>query len=208
MACTRWIPGATGQATPADLGTLAARLHQVSVPDWLPALDPLVNTRRRIAALPGLAVATGAEVRLLEGTLAAAEEVWGEISGHDAARVVVHGDLTAGNVLTTRSQAHILLDWENSGVGAGVWDAAKLAGGIIRFGRGAGGWHEFATAYRHRGGPARITGGGDLLSVYDLIGTVWTVYGRALDPDRYTAESHVRLATLTDPDQAPRWRPL
>lgn len=196
-------------ATWADVGRLAAAMHRVAAPPATPRFDMLGVTRGRLTRLRTEQAATPAELEAAAALQRA--ETTCERAEQFAARSprLVHGDLTPGNVLVTEA-GPTLHDFENSGAGHPARDLLRPWHGAVRFaGRGAEAAVEFETAYRAAGGASVDR---ELLrELYcgiDVVGAVWCLAGRALDPVRFTAEAGVRMTTLEQPSGVPTWSAL
>lgn len=205
LCVTVWMrehPLEGSQVPPQELGSLLASVHAVPSPGWLPGLDPLRLARRRIESFQTDPLVRVSEQQLLADGLARCEKLCGEMLD-ETADTLVHGDLP-GNVLVT-GHGPVLIDFENTGVGDGAWDLARLLHGPSRFARSPRDVEAVLTAYRAAGGSAEEDRAFALLPVVDLLGASWAVAGRA-SSRALAAESHVRLAWVKDPGTAPPCR--
>lgn len=192
VAVSDWLE-ADRVATAAETGTLAAACHRVPLASWMPPFDPLAATRPRLRTLEGAGLSRG-ERALLHETHRQAEAAVVALAGSDRV-ALVHGDLTDHNILYSAGVAW-LHDLESAGCGHPWWDLARYRHASLRF-TGAYDWDEYASGYRTAGGD--VPGEEDLaqlLVVTDLIGVVWALAGRALDPDRFATQARIRLASL------------
>lgn len=193
--------------TTHELVSLLSQLHQLHPPEWLRTFDPLAVTRTRLQRLRQQQAVSDAEQQVVEPALKAAETVWLAVQHQGGPAGVVHGDCTVHNVLVSDATP-LLHDFENAGTGPIVWDLARKHHGALRF-HNTGGTTQFIQQYEEAAGhPIDRTTLDRLVPVVDIIGAVWCLAGRQLDPGRFTTEAAVRLQTVAS--ERPRgctWNP-
>lgn len=198
-----WTPIPTHRhATPAELGTVLRKLHDLPVPSTidLPNLDIVEHVAERIGSAQAL---PASDRDWLQGRLAkldadmAATEVL-------EARNVVHGDAWQGNLVVTDDGSPILLDFDHVSIGHPAWDLIPIAVDHEDFARIDGeNYSAFITAYGGydvRGAPWFRT----LADLQELRWTVFVAVKAAHNADAAAELSH-RLACLRG--EVPRpWR--
>jgi len=190
------------QTTPAVLGRLARRLHEVSaggIPDEIPDLDPFFTVRRELDRLgPGTPLEGIGKLRDEFDRLTRS---WQETIANDPlGTVVVHGDFHRANVVAT-PDGLTLLDLEGAGRGPATWDLVPHLVGVRRYGMPPAECRSFCEGY---GADPLTWDGTELLCrVYELHLTCWAVALRDTSPEMAT-EAEVRLSSfLGSPDR--RW---
>lgn len=191
---TWWAPiPAHRHATPAELGAVLRRLHDLPVPIGfdLPRPDVIGHIAQRIASAGALSILDRDWLRdrltRMNADLAATEV-------HQA-RHVVHGDAWQGNLIVPDGGSPILLDFDNVSVGHPAWDLIPLAVDHEDFGRISGDdYQAFVTAY----GGYDVRDAPWFRTLADLQELRWTAYvadKAATNPDAADEVSH-RLACL------------
>jgi aminoglycoside phosphotransferase (APT) family kinase protein len=182
-----------------------AQLHKLPSPPWLPPLDVLAVTRRRLLTLTNSPSVSAAELVLLRRHLEACQLVLdqGLQANGDA---IVHGDIT-GNLLPT-ARGLVIIDFENTGVGDPAWDLARILHRYSRFAtvsadKAALG--RLLDTYTRAGGTVDRGRAQTLVGVVDLIGATWAVAGRERSAGMHR-ESLTRLAWLRGQTRT-RWQP-
>ena len=210
VATYAWID-AVGSAGEEEVGTVTGLLHTAPVPSWAPRFDPLRSTRPRLRTLGSLPLRE-AERALLFAAADRAEatvSAMGAQTASPSAGVLVHGDLTAHNLL--RGSAGVWLhDLETAGVGHPWWDLARVHHATRRFAVEAGDWSGYVRGYLNLGGT--VPTAADLVAleqVTDLIGAVWAVVNASLSPQRFAEQARVRVASWAPGRHDERtWLPL
>jgi aminoglycoside phosphotransferase (APT) family kinase protein len=187
---------------PETTGVAMARLHQLSTPSWLPPLDILAVTRRRVHALSCSESLSADELVLIDEKLRSSQELASAHALISNLRIV-HGDIP-GNLLAT-PRGGVFIDFENTGAGDPAWDLTRFLHSHSRFsGKDAASLDRVLNAYFEHGGNADLARAHALLGVVDLIGAVWTVSARSSSlPMEH--ESHVRMQWLQDDGSGPKW---
>jgi aminoglycoside phosphotransferase (APT) family kinase protein len=198
----RWADLAPGQAvTGAEIGVLAARLHQLPAADpgpveaWFsepvgePAWQVLLSDARRSHApwarplgryLP--------ELMALDAAVAAPDP---------ALMRICHRDLNTENVRRAAGGGVIVLDWENSGPAQPERELAAIVCDLAADLSTRSALAAYA-AYQAAGGPARLSKAADFATAAAVQGHLLQFYGRrALDPGE-SAENRARSRTRLD----------
>lgn len=115
-----------GTATYAAHGAILARLHQVSVPPFLPRLDPWARTSDQISLAARVLPAHDIDVLLRERRRL--DQQWQASLWPNAEATVVHGDPYIGNTLTATDGIAHLVDFEDAALGPLAWDLASILG--------------------------------------------------------------------------------
>lgn len=204
-----WEVVSDRMATPAEVGSLAGRLHRASagsrdLADLAPA-DPLGATLEQLSMRSTTPSAVeDPDHALLRDVAAELAPVW-EAARSAGPEVLVHADLHAGNVIVAEG-GPLLADLELAGPGPAAYDLAPQVVAERRYGRPASEAIEFADAY----GPDRPDAATveALVPVYELWVTAWAVSNRGLDA-AHEAEARLRLerwrGDWTAADRSGRW---
>lgn len=121
-------------ASPAELGTLLARLHTMETPAGLrlPPLEPFARAEHRIA---GNNWFSPKDASFLRERLAQLSDDYAALS-FELPQGVIHGDASVGNVIRDRTGRPVLLDLDGFALGPREWDLVLTAIYYERFG-----WH-------------------------------------------------------------------
>ncbi|WP_433376125.1 phosphotransferase enzyme family protein [Streptosporangium sp. CA-115845] len=121
-------------ASPAELGTLLARLHTMRTPAGLrlPRLEPFARAERRIEDNDWFSPGDAA---FLRERLARLRDEYAALS-FELPQGVIHGDASVGNVIRDRTGRPVLLDLDGFALGPREWDLVLTAIYYERFG-----WH-------------------------------------------------------------------
>jgi aminoglycoside phosphotransferase (APT) family kinase protein len=146
-----------------QVGEFAAGLHELEVPGYLPAPDPLTSLRAQLAAFEQASPVFELALRTLEAGRPPAREP-----------VIVHGDLRLGNLIVGPGSLLAVIDWELVHAGNPAEDLGWFCVKAWRFGvdapaAGLGSREELLAAYRAAGG-ADITL--DELRWWEMLGTL------------------------------------
>ena len=191
---TWWTPiPAHRHATPAELGAVLRKLHDLQVPTTidLPNLDMVEHVAERITSARAL---PAADHDWLHSRLATLDE---DLAITDVlqSRHVVHGDAWQGNLVVPDGGLPILLDFDNVSIGHPAWDLIPLAVDHEDFARiDNEDYNAFVTAdggYDVREEPWFRT----LADLQELRWTAFVADQAAHDPAAATEVSH-RLACL------------
>lgn len=191
-----WTPiPAHRHATPAELGAVLRKLHDLPAPVTLdlPSLDMVGHIAERVTSARGL---TGTDRDWLRERLA---ELATDLAATNVlqSRHVVHGDAWQGNLVVPEGGSPILLDFDNVSIGHPAWDLIPLAVDHEDFARiSSDDYAAFVTAY----------GGHDVRespwfrTLADLQELRWTAFvaDKAADNADAAAEVAHRLACLRD----------
>lgn len=170
----------------AEIGELAARLHQVqhaapgpverwfSEPVGRPAWQALLDGTRHAGA--AWAPALGhvlAELAAVDALAAAPDP---------AALTTCHRDLNTENILRAADGGAIVVDWENSGPAQPERELAVILADLAAD-LGLSAARDAYACYQAAGGPARLTGPADFAMAVAVQGHLLQFYGqRALNP--------------------------
>ncbi|MEV0756130.1 aminoglycoside phosphotransferase family protein [Streptosporangium sp. NPDC050280] len=121
-------------ASPAELGTLLARLHTMKAPAGLrlPSLEPFARVEQRIAGNDWF---SPQDSSFLRERLVQLREEYAALS-FELPQGVIHGDSSVGNVIRDRTGRPVLLDLDGFALGPREWDLVLTAVYYDRFG-----WH-------------------------------------------------------------------
>ncbi|MFG2308259.1 aminoglycoside phosphotransferase family protein [Streptomyces sp. NPDC048566] len=170
----------TPQAAPWEAAaTLLARLHRAPVPAGLPPMRGPAKAARAIARLRAAGPHPGAGP-----VLRAWDGLPGWARSHapmPGATTLCHGDLHLGQLVRHPAPdgPWVLIDVDDLGVGAPVWDLARPAAWYACGLLPPDEWLRFLTAYRRAGGPA-VPAQGDPWPALDTAARALTVQTAAL----------------------------
>ncbi|MFJ8043807.1 phosphotransferase [Kitasatospora sp. NPDC096147] len=113
------------QADPDELAVLLHLLHDLPLPDGMPAYAPTARLLRRLAAVPAsvMTPAARSEVRL---RLEEVERRWWTAEPLTR-RHLIHGDVGPANTLVDRRGVPHLIDWETAAAGPPALDLGACA---------------------------------------------------------------------------------
>ena len=191
----RWEEVLEGPVEPRALGALARSLHDVepTAEGAVPPVDPLGAAVEQIEVAAAGDVTAEGDVALLREAAARLAPAWRAVATGERPRLV-HGDLHAGNVLSTHG-GPVLVDLELSGIGPAVYDLAPQVVAVRRYGAPEADLDAFLDGYGAELPPAAVLE--PSVQVFELWVTAWAVANRGVDED-HEAEAELRLA---------RWRP-
>ncbi|MFJ9391873.1 phosphotransferase enzyme family protein [Nocardioides sp. NPDC101246] len=191
---TWWTPiPAHRHATPAELGAVLRRLHDLPAPTSfdLPRLDVVGHVAQRIASAGALPTS---DRDWLRDRLARMSADLATTEVHQA-RHVVHGDAWQGNLIVPDGGSPILLDFDNVSIGHPTWDLIPLAVDHEDFGRiSSDDYGAFVSAY----GGYDVRDAPWFRTLADLQELRWTAYvaEKAATSPAAAAEVSHRLACL------------
>jgi Ser/Thr protein kinase RdoA (MazF antagonist) len=199
----QYIETAPRAPTPADLGRLLRRLHELEPPSWLklPSFNPFGRVRYRLQNPPPSVdeEAVGFLTRLfadMEPRLAELQFnfAWG----------AVHGDAHPGNLMRCRSGEVLLIDFEGFSYGPREWDLSMSA--AYRYGfdwQDEREYRSFAEAYGYD--VAKWHGFPLLRAIRELTMTTWLMQLVDTDP-AINDEFHQRISDLRTGKMPRRWK--
>ena len=204
LAATCWVPLA-GTGEPIDwreVGAIVRRVHELT-PDDLPVGYPLpAPTSFPWWDFDALMVDVGTEIdevaRSGLQTAIARNAAW---RGLDGARVVCHGDVHPGNVMTTAG-GPVLIDWDLMCVAPPGWDHAMLLTLAERWGGDAGAYPVFAGGYGQSLADDAATR--RFAELRNVAATLMRVRAGRTDPAA-RAEAELRLRYWRGDADAPMW---
>jgi hypothetical protein len=200
----RLISGRERWADLGQVGEIVRRLHWLKEPEYLGLglLDPLRETRRRIAENVGLGEADRA---FLVERVEALDRRFGELD-FVLPGGMVHGDASVGNVLLDDAGQPVLFDLDGFAVGPREWDLVLTALYFERFG-----WHtrgEYEAFVRGYGFDVMNWYGYPVLAdMREVMMTVWLARRMAVDP-AVAGEVVRRIADLRAGGDRHGWRPF
>lgn len=186
----RWLDILPRQATAAELGRLARRLHTqtTNAPATIAAVDPLTIAQHALQADHGMG-----DLSDLSERLALLRSRWPALLAADPlGEVLTHGDLHTENVAWT-ADGPVLLDLEMSGRGPPSWDLIPQRTRTRRYGGDAEWCRQFEEGY---GTAIGTWAGTELLrEAYELMLALWAIEHRGRSP-ALAAEATLRLASM------------
>lgn len=190
-------------ATVGEFAELLARLHRLDAPASLnlPALAPLDNAARRIAANDWL---SHSDREFLTRQLARLEDEYAALE-FVLPPGVIHGDANVGNVLQDPDGNPVVIDLDGFCVGPREWDVALTAIYYDSFG-----WHtreEYETFVRVYGFDIMTWPGYPVMrAVREFLMVTWLVQ-KAGESQRIAAEASKRITALRSGGSRKDWKP-
>lgn len=189
--------------TPADLGHLLRRLHELDVPSWLdlPSFDPFARVAQRLQNAPP-SVDTE-EVSFLTRLFGQLKPEFAKLD-FQFPFGAVHGDAHPGNLLRASSGEVVLTDFEGFSYGPREWDLSMSA--AYRYGfewLDEAEYRSFAEAYGYD--VAKWSGFPVLRSIRELTMTTWIMQLVDTNP-AIEEEFSQRVSDLLTGEMPRNWR--
>ncbi|MEU3163062.1 aminoglycoside phosphotransferase family protein [Streptosporangium sp. NPDC006930] len=190
-------------ASPAELGTLLARLHTMKAPTGLrlPSLEPFARAEQRIADNNWF---SPEDASFLHERLAQLREEYAALN-FELPQGVIHGDANVGNLIRDRTGRPVLLDLDGFALGPREWDLVLTAIYYERFG-----WHtaQEYDAYTQAYGfdVMRWPGYRVLGDIREFLMVTW-LSQKADQDEQAAAEVRKRIRTLRTGADRRDWQP-